>query len=111
MNTCIIDIDGKEYTFCLTRETIKWLESQGMNYSELDKKMVTYVDLFWLAGLMTKHGDLSHKEAMELLDKYSTEENGDVMEVVSFLIDEYTNFVYALTDTSSKKKKAKIVRA
>ena len=119
MNSCTIEIDGKEYTFCLTIEAIKWLEARGMNFAELGKKTVTYVDLFWIAGLITKHGDLTEQEALSLMENYANEEaeneeeKGDVMEVISFLIDEYTNFVSALTDINSnkKKKKAKIVRA
>ncbi|MCI9585266.1 MAG: hypothetical protein HFH45_01360 [Bacilli bacterium] len=118
MNTCTIEIKGKEYTFCLTREAIKWLEARGMNFGELDKKMFTYVDLFWVAGLITKHGELTELEAHQLMIDYANadaekeEDKGDVMEVISFLIEEYTNFVYALTDTksNSKKKKAKIVK-
>lgn len=117
MNTCSIEINGKEYTFCLTREAIKWLESRGMNIAEIATKSVTYIELFWVAGLIAKHGELTEAEALQLMKDYENagapiEEQGDVMEVISFLIEEYTNFVSALTDTSlnKKKKKAKIVK-
>lgn len=117
MDTCTIEINDKEYTFCLTREAIKWLEARGLNLSDLASKTVTYIDLFWVAGLIAKHGDLSEAEALQLRRDYENvnapvEEQGDVMEVISFLVEEYTNFVYALTDTglNKKKKKAKIVK-
>lgn len=117
MNTCSIEINGKEYTFCLTREAIKFLEANGLNFEEIAHKSLTYMELFWVAGLIAKHGDLTRPEALQLMEDYENadapiEEQGDVMEVIAFLVDEYTNFVSALTDTSSnsKKKKAKIVR-
>ncbi len=109
MNTCTIDINGKEYTFCLTREAVKWLESRGLNIAELGNKTITYIDLFWVAGLIAKHGELRENEALDLRQEYENE-GGDVMEVITFLINEYTNFLDALTDTGSKKKKAKIVK-
>lgn len=111
MNTCTIDVKEKEYTFCLNREAIKWLEARGMVFADLDRKLITYTDLFWIAGLIPKHGELTEREAMDLMSDYESE-GGDVYEVISFLIDEYSNFVYALTDTKSNKtKKAKIVKA
>lgn len=118
MNTCTIEINDKEYTFCLTREAIKWMEARGLNFSEIVQKTVTYTDLFWIGGLITNYPKMSFEEAMQLMKDYANddaeneEDKGDVMEVISFLIEEYSNFVFALTDTelNKTKKKAKIVR-
>lgn len=118
MNTCTIEINGKEYTFCLTREAIKWMEARGLNITEIVQKTVTYTELFWIGGLLTNYPELKWDEAIQLMKDYANddaeniEDKGDVMEVISFLIEEYSNFVYALTDTTSnlKKKKAKIVK-
>ena len=82
---------------------------QVLNIAELGNKTITYIDLFWVAGLIAKHGELRENEALDLRQEYENE-GGDVMEVITFLINEYTNFLDALTDTGSKKKKAKIVK-
>lgn len=108
MKTAIIDVKGKEYKFCLTRESIKWLEARGITLQDIEKKMVTFIDDLWCAGLVHNYPDMTEKEAIQLQEDYRSE-NGDIMEIVKFLTEEYGNFINALTDTKSKKKKAKIV--
>lgn len=109
MNTCIIEINEKEYQFCLTREAIKWLESRGVDLQEFNSKVITYIDEIWMAGLLSKHAELSEKDALQLMKTYQ-EEGGNIMEVINFLVEEYANFIRALAVTESKKK-AKIVKA
>lgn len=106
MKTAIIEVKEKEYKFCLNREAIKWLESRGVVLADIDKKTVTCIDEIWMAGLVTNHPDMTQKEALSLMDEYK-EESGDVSEIIQFLIEQYGNFISALTDTSSKKKKKK----
>lgn len=110
MNTAIIEVKEKEYKFCLNRDSIKWLEGRGFNLAEIDVKTITCIEELWLAGLVENYPDMTQKEAIQLMDDYKSE-NGDISEIIQFLIDEHSNFINALTDTESKKKKAKIVKA
>lgn len=108
MNTCTIEINDKEYTLCLTRESIKQIENMGFNIQNFIQKPVTYQDILWYGGFIAKHKDVNPNLAIKLMESY--QEDGDVQEVLGFLSEEYSNFVNAPTDIASKKK-AKIVKA
>ena len=112
MSTCTIEINGKEYVICLTREAVKKIESMGFNIQNYIEKPLTMMDILWFGGFVHNHPDVNPNLAVKLLEAYQ-EENGDVEEVVNFLAEEYSNFVNAPADTKSKKKKkkAKIVKA
>ena len=112
MSTCTIEINEKEYTLCLTRDSVKEIEARGFNIQNFIEKPLTYMDVLWYGGFVANHPDVNLNLAVKLIEKYQ-EEGGDVNEVINFLADEYSNFVNAPTDTKSKrkKKKAKIVKA
>lgn len=111
MNKCVIEIGDKEYTLCLTRQSVKEIETKGFNIQNFLEKPVTYMDILWYGGFIANHSSVNPNLAAKLLETYQ-EEGGDVAEVINFLADEYSNFVNAPTDTKSKKKKkAKIVKA
>lgn len=109
MNTCVIEISDKEYTLCLTREAIKRIENLGFNIQNFIQKPVTYQDILWYGGFVANHSDVNPNLAIKLMETY-TAEGGDVVEVLEFLSETYSNFVNAPTDTKSSKK-AKIVKA
>lgn len=112
MNTCVIEINEKEYTLCLTRQAVKEIEARGFNIQNFIDKPLTYMDILWYGGFITKHPDVNPNLAEKLIETYQ-DEGGDVSEVIDFLANEYSNFVNAPADTKSKKKKkkAKIVKA
>lgn len=109
MNTCIVEINNKEYTLCLTRQAIKDIERLGFNIQNFIQKPITYQDILWYGGFIANHPDVNQNLAIKLLETYK-EEGGDINEILEFLSEEYSNFVNAPTDTASKKK-AKIVKA
>ena len=108
MRKCEIEISEKTYVLELNRDSIKWLEANGFVAEEFDVKPLTYIDLLWTCGFVKNYPEMSASEVVALQDKYQ-EEGGDVQEVIKFLTGEYQNFILALTDTKSKKKKAKIM--
>ena len=107
MRKCEIEISEKTYVLELNRSSIKWLEANGFVAEEFDKKPITYIDLLWTSGFVKNNPTITVGEGATLLDKYESE-GGDVQEIVQFLTEEYKNFITALADTKSKKKKAKI---
>lgn len=109
MNTCTIEVGDKEYTLCLTRESVKEIEKLGFNIQSFMNKPVTYMDILWYGGFIAKHKTVSQNLSLKIMDTYKAE-GGDVNEVIEFLAGEYSNFVNAPTDTKAKKK-AKIVKA
>lgn len=109
MNKCNIEIEGKEYTLCLTREAIKEIEARGFNIQNFIDKPVTCSDILWYGGFIANHKEVNPNLAVKLLETYQNED-GDINEVIEFLAEEYSNFVNAPVDTKSKKK-AKIVKA
>ena len=108
MRKCTINIKDKDYDIALNRDSIKWLESKGFSIEDFEKKPITYYDMLWNAGFLANHKDVNPNLADKLRESYDQEE-GDVLEVINFIIEEYTTFITALTDTKSKKKKAIIV--
>lgn len=112
MNTCTIEIKGKEYVLCLTREAVKEIENRGFNIQNFVERPINMMDILWYGGFIANHKDVNFNLAMKLRDSYvEPDENGevaDIQEVIEFLADEYSNFVNAPADT---KKKAKIVKA
>lgn len=124
MSTCTIEINSKEYTLCLTREAVKEIENMGFNIQNYVDKPVNSMDLLWYGGFIHNHKDVNYNLACKLLTTFTTPVNtgekdeegnpiaecGDIQEVLDFLSGEYSNFVYAPTDTA-RKKKAKIVKA
>ncbi len=109
MNKCIIEIGGKEYNLCLTREAVKEIEKEGFNIQEFMSKPITYMDILWVGGFYVNHRNINKTKALNLQDQYKAE-GGNVTEVIEFLATEYANFVNAPSDTKSTKK-AKIVKA
>lgn len=109
MNTCTIEVSGKEYTLCLTRKAVKEIENLGFNIQAFMNKPVTYMDILWYGGFITNHRTVNQNLSLKIMDSYKAE-GGDVNEVIEFLASEYSNFVNAPTDTKATKK-AKIVKA
>lgn len=107
MRKCEIEIGEKTYVLELDRSSIKWLEANGFVAEEFDVKPLTYVDLLWTSGFVKNYPDMVAKDVVALQDAYR-EEGGDIQEIIQFLTEEYQSFILALTDTKSKKKKAKI---
>jgi hypothetical protein len=109
MNICQIEVEGKEYKLCLTRKSVKLVEALGFDLENFIKKPITYTEMLWVSSFTTYHDEMKNEDVASLMDKYR-EEGGDVEEVIEFLMQEYSAFAFAPTDTKSKKK-AKITKA
>ena len=96
-----LKINDKDYTLEMNRLSIKWLESNGFSIEDFDKKPVTYYDLLWTSLFIVNHTDVNSSLAIKLLETYEKEHN--VANVIKFAIEEYSAFMSALADTSSKK--------
>lgn len=103
MRKCSITIKDKEYTIQLNRDSVVWLENAGFNLESFEKRPVVSVELLWAAGFIMNHSDINPNLALELMDNYR-EEGGNISEVARFVMDEYSSFMNALSDTNSKKK-------
>lgn len=103
MNTCVIEIDGKEYSLSLTRNSVKKIEAKGFDIQEFARKPITMMDILWYGGFLVESPEISIDETTKLLESYQNE-GGDVQEVIQFLAEEYASFANAPTDTKSVKK-------
>lgn len=103
MNNCVIDINGKEYTLALTRNSVKAMEAAGFDVQSFMQKPITMMDIVWFGGFVKNYPELTITQTSSLLEEYQNE-GGDVNEVVTFLVEEYSAFVNAPADTKSKKK-------
>lgn len=96
-----LKINDKDYTLEMNRLSIKWLEANGFSVEDFDRKPVTYYDLLWTSLFIVNHKDVNSNLAIKLLETYEKENN--VASVIKFAIEEYSAFMNALADTSSKK--------
>lgn len=103
MRKCSININDKDYTIQINRESIVWLEARGFSVEDFAKKPVTYIDIVWTSGFLVNHKEVNNSLALKLMETYK-EEGGDIMEIVNFILEEYQSFISALSDTKSKKK-------
>lgn len=110
MRKYTVNIKDKDYNLVLTRDGVKWLEARGFTIEEFYRKPITYQDLLWHVGFLQDYPSVHDGLAEKLRESYEAE-NGDVNDVIIFMIEEYTNFLNAQADTDSKKKKGKIVEA
>ena len=104
MKVLKLKINDKDYSLCMDRETIKWLERMGFTYEEFTQKPITYRELLWECLFIRNHPEVSHNLAIKLMDTYA-KEHGETMvnKVVKFANDEYISFINALIDTNSEK--------
>jgi len=103
MRKCSININDKDYTIQINRDSIVWLEARGFSIEEFTRKPITYIDMIWTSGFLMNHSTVNQSLALKLMETYK-EEGGDIMEVVNFILEEYQSFISALSDTKSKKK-------
>lgn len=103
MRKCSINIQEKDYTIQLNRDSVMWLEGSGFSLNDFDKKPLISVELLWTAGFMMNHREVNPNLALKLMESYR-DEGGDVSEVAKFILEEYQSFINALSDTNSKKK-------
>lgn len=96
-----LKINDKDYTLEMNRLSIKWLESNGFSIADFEIKPVTYYDMLWTSLFIANHKDVNSNLAIKLLETYEKEYS--VAEIIKFAIEEYTAFMNALADTSSKK--------
>ena len=101
------NVNGKDYTLEMNRNTIKWLEANDFSIEEFYKKPITYYDLLWTSLFLANHRDVNQNLAMKLMETYE-KDGHNVSKVVKFAIEEYQSFMTALTDTDSDKKEEEL---
>lgn len=102
-----LHINDKDYTLELTRESIKWLESNGFEFDKFESKPVTYYDLLWQSLFIANHRDVNSNLAIKLMNSYK-DSGHKVASVIKFAIDEYNAFMNALIDIDSTKTDEKL---
>lgn len=118
--------ESKDYSLYFTRETAKWAENQGFNVVNLSTKPLNSCDILWCASFKANHPEVNPNLALKLLETYlkpvpsgeKDEVTGeeimtapDYNEISEFLLEEWSAFQNAPTDTNFKKSKLKIVKA
>ena len=96
----LINIGGKEYKFELDRKHIILAEENfGVSLVKIEEQIISQSMKIWAAGLQKHHNKLSLDERYDLYEAYR-DEGEDVMEVITFLIEQISNF---LQPTQKKK--------
>lgn len=105
MRVVKINIDGKDYSLGLNRNSIKFLESKGFTLNNFYEKPVTYYDILWASLFVKNHGDLRFEDTIELQDKYlEKHKRATFNQILKFGFEEYTAFINALADTNSEEQ-------
>ena len=87
-----LNINNKNYTLMMNRESIKWLETNGFNAEEFNKKPITFYDLIWTSLFIANHKEVNSNLAIKLLETYQRD-GKNVSLVISFAIEVYQCFL------------------
>ena len=87
-----LNINNKNYTLMMNRESIKWLEANGFNAEEFNKKPITFYDLIWTSLFIANHKEVNSNLAIKLLETYQ-KSGKNVSLIISFAIEEYQSFM------------------
>lgn len=102
-----LKINDKDYTLEMTRDTIKWLESNGFSIEDFDRKPLTYYDLLWMSLFLANHREVNPNLAIKLMDSYKASGKNPA-KVVRFAVEEYQSFMSALADINSTKNEEEL---
>lgn len=94
------NINGKDYTLEMTRDSIKWLEGVGFSIEDFNKKPLTYYEMLWTSLFIANHKDVNPNLAVKLMETYEKSGKKSV-KVITFAIEEYKTFMNALADIDS----------
>lgn len=85
------EINGKEYTFRMTRAGVRAAERAGMNMSEIGDKPVAAMYYLWYAALHQEH-PMPLKKSDDLLDAYLDDETcpEGFDDLIASLMEDYT---------------------
>lgn len=109
MKALQIEIDGKEYTLgYFTRKDVKLAEKKGLRITKMEDETVTQTDKLFYTGLLAKHPEITEEEAEKLEQKF-VEQEGDLSEIIQFLVGQFANFIQSQNGKKTKKKITKIV--
>lgn len=86
-------INGKDYTFKITRKGIREAENHGFRMDEMEGKPLTMLYSLWYAALYANH-PMTAKKSDDLLDEYldspdCTETMFDVLESLTTEFQEF----------------------
>lgn len=96
MNINTIEIDGKEYSLCLTRKAVKLAENSGLTPESFEKRPLNAIDLLWRASFISKHPEVNDEKAFELFEKIEEANPEKLGEVIKALMEQYSAFFKAL---------------
>lgn len=103
-----IEVEGKEYILAFpTRKDAENAERLGFCLTLMETQPLIQMDKLFHSALLAKQPDITADEATEIREKFQ-EENGDIGDVNSFLVQQYMVF-FKSPDGKKKMKKAKII--
>ena len=98
-----LNINNKNYTLMMNRESIKWLETNGFNAEEFNKKPITFYDLIWTSLFIANHKEVNSNLAIKLLETYQRD-GKNVSLVIKFAIEEYQSFMNDLASIDTEEE-------
>ena len=110
MNNEMIEIEIGKKTYKLgypTRKKEKIAEDKGLRLLQIENKPIGVTEKLFYTGLLSKQPSITEDEAEKLLNQY-VDEGGDIGEINTFLIKQYSNFQES--PNGKKKKKAKVIK-
>ena len=103
-----IEVEGKEYILAFpNRRSAENAEKLGFNLTLVDSQPLVQTNILFHASLLAKQENVSAQEADEIREKYQAD-GGDISEINSFLLKEYTGF-FESPKGKKKMKKAETI--
>lgn len=105
----ILEVGGEEYTLEYNRKALKQMEAKGFSMGDLDKKILTSIDLLIEGALWKNHKNMTSAKLEEVMD--GIYEEYDVQELSKALMEMFASAVPDFANAKGTEKKVfKIVR-
>ena len=100
-----IEVKGRTYYlgYPTRRDAIK-AENAGLDIVNI--KLLSMQEVLFYSGLLAKQPEITEEEAYDLMEEYIASD-GDLDELTTYLLNQYTAFIKS--PDGKKKKKAEIV--
>ena len=85
--------NGTEYRLTYTRDSVRKMESQGLDIAQIDVKPMTMIPLLVRGAFATNHSNISYKAIDEIYTSISNKEG-----FIEALGELYANTVHTLLD-------------
>lgn len=102
MKQITFEYEGKEYTLCYTRMSVKKMEQNGFSATEAEHHQMTAIYDLFAGALLAKHGNLTKSTVEKMFDR-----QGDLADLANDLMAMYKDVFTTTQNSEGEIKRTK----